>query len=90
MEDQPMPGVVDARCGNCMAWKKLETQVGPVEVGAKARGVCFGAPPTAVAVRDKHQRITGQTVLRPCPAEDDTCLLFTPRPDLISGGVSPH
>lgn len=89
MEDQPKPAVIEGCCKNCVAWRLL-APTGPVEVGAKSRGVCFGVPPTPVALYGKNGRVTGQTVLRACPAEDDMCLLFQARPDLIAGGVTPH
>ena len=84
MDDQLIPVInVEAKCGNCAAWKQVAAQ-GAVTIGEVPRGICYGLPPTPFA-RLKDGRLIGQMDLRPCPPADNSCLLFTPRADLISG-----
>ena len=84
-----MPVPVQGVCRNCMAWTPVELK-GPVTIGQVQRGVCRGAPATPVPVTDRHGNVAGQRDMRPCPAGDDWCLLFTPRVDLISGDPAAH
>lgn len=79
MKNQPV--VINATCGNCAAWREVEP-TGPVTIGAKRRGICYGVPATPFP-QFTGSRVTGQLDLRPCPGEDESCLLFTPRGDLI-------
>ena len=85
MDNQPK--IIEARCGNCAAWKPVEAQ-GIVAIGEMRRGICYGLPPTPFA-RLKEGRLIGQMDLRPCPPEDNSCLLFTPRADLLSDNTAP-
>ena len=77
-------------CGECFHWVKKETGTGPVTIGAPARGVCYGAPPTPFAIIERGQRhVTAQTDLRPSPAETERgCGAFVPR-DAMSEATAP-
>lgn len=84
MDEQPKMVRIEAACKNCVAWQPVEEK-GPVTVGSPARGLCFGVPPYPYPRFDKFGNHVGQMDLRPCPAGDNRCLLFSPRPDLING-----
>lgn len=82
----PAPGSLGAVtdlafvCANCIHWAaaaKDHPQLGPVTIGEKQRGVCWGVPPTPVAVVDHKGNVTGQRHLRPMPMADErACALF--------------
>jgi len=75
------------QCGNCLFWHRVEMK-GPVTIGDAVRGVCFGAPPTAVPVHDKQGRTVGQHNLRPMtPDTERACGLFTPI-ELLPGAAN--
>ena len=80
---------IEARCGNCAAWTPAEP-VGPVTIGEPRRGVCRGCPPTPAALYDPTGKLYAQKDLRPQPPENEYCLLFTVRADLIPGGTAQH
>lgn len=89
MDDQPAPITIKAECGNCAAWSHVAAQ-GLVEIGTARRGICRGLPPIPFARLTPSGKVQGQIDLRPCPPENETCLLFTPRADLITGPGAPH
>ena len=72
--------MITFKCGACFHWVEHDFG-GPVTIGAPARtGICFGAPPTARAVLDKHDRLVGQGNLRPILGESErACGAFIPR-----------
>jgi len=73
------------QCGNCFHWVPADA-VGPVTIGASARGTCYGAPPGVAVKFDKHTGgIAGQANVRPATLESErACGAFVPR-DALAG-----
>lgn len=74
--------IVEVKCSNCACW--IEQQAaGPVEIGAKKRGLCWAMPPSPFPRIDPRTgNIIGQFHLRPTPMEDEQCAMFQTRPDV--------
>lgn len=87
MKEQPV--IINACCRNCRGWQPVEEK-GPVTLGAKQRGLCFGVPPVPFPKLDRFGNMAGQMDLRPCPTEDNVCHLFAIRPDLIPAESAPN
>lgn len=73
---------IQAICGNCAYWQKVQNPSGPVEIGAPSRGICVAFPPTPVPRISADGRLIGQGHVRPQPMEAETCGQFFPHPDL--------
>lgn len=68
---------VQYQCGACFHWNPVDMST--PTIGEPKRGVCFGAPPTALGVSDKHGNMVGQRNLRPItPENEHACGAFTP------------
>lgn len=76
---------IEAKCKNCACWVPQEMP-GPVEIGAKKRGMCWALPPQPFPnVDPRSGKVMGQIHLRPLPMEDEQCGMFSPHPQLTPG-----
>lgn len=74
---------IQAVCGNCGFWQRVQNPTGPVEIGAPERGICIAFPPTPVPRISADGRLIGQGHVRPQPLASETCGQFLPRADLM-------
>lgn len=72
-----VPFPVNFQCGACFHWQQID--IARPTIGEAKRGICFGAPPTVIAVKDKQGRTIGQHNIRPAmPESERACGAFMP------------
>jgi hypothetical protein len=76
-----MSETIEATCGRCIFWKKVDEPAGMRTIGAGQRGNCYGSPPTPYAAQvDRTGRVIAQGNLRPVtPENEQACGMYVDR-----------